>query len=348
MKKKLLILISLFATAAILIWMLHYYSFLAYYKRDNNFSRSFVNRVRGVSQNIVLPDECINLVKMPSTGFTVVKKDLTVIYGISNEGKIVDTVPVSVFRKENLKRFHNIFIVDTVLTVIDPVSRTVASYSVNKNYRKIHSLTISTCFDRGVLTGDKIILRSVDSSLSYGVFKSVDLTTGKVSNEPAEISIIENDGGLTTDGFFVKLNDTSALYIFYYQDSYKCIDENLHLSFTRKLNFTAKDTPIVVKTGEGAYSFASPAVAKSARAFVNNNTLYVNSFLISDNEKPADFKYQSVIDMYDLKTGEYTKSFYIPPDDTGDKMKDFYIKDNKLVALYPFKIIVYDFLNDGH
>ena len=73
---------------------------------------------------------------------------------------------------------------------------------------------------------------------------------------------------------------------------------------------------------------------------VSDGKLYINSWMKADNESIHQFNNNSVIDVYDVITGAYKKSFYVPFF-RGEKMESFKVCKNELVAIYKSYIAAY-------
>lgn len=63
---------------------------------------------------------------------------------------------------------------------------------------------------------------------------------------------------------------------------------------------------------------------------------------MADNEDPSLADETSVIDVYDLNKNQYMGSFYVPRAKT-EKLIDFCVFDNQVLALYGSKLISFQF-----
>ena len=95
-------------------------------------------------------------------------------------------------------------------------------------------------------------------------------------------------------------------------------------------------------TGRVGATFTNLTPSKfiNGKNCVYNGTLYINSKVSASNEKPAEFNNNSAIDMYDVKTGKYKGSIYIPGF-KGEKVRSFKVFSKHIIALYKNNIVVY-------
>jgi hypothetical protein len=73
---------------------------------------------------------------------------------------------------------------------------------------------------------------------------------------------------------------------------------------------------------------------------VNKGRLFIYSRLKADNDDLEQYLNTDIIDTYDVKTGSYTGSIYIPREDK-KRMVKFEVFDNWLIALYNHDAAVY-------
>jgi hypothetical protein len=88
--------------------------------------------------------------------------------------------------------------------------------------------------------------------------------------------------------------------------------------------------------------FQTPPLVVNDKSSVYGNYLFVNSALLSNNEADDALDAASVIDVYDLTKQQYLLSFYIFDHHTGEKLSEFRVSGNKLIALFSTHLQVYD------
>jgi hypothetical protein len=192
---------------------------------------------------------------------------------------------------------------------------------------------------------DCFVLRKVEPSLTDQIFVRYDFQTGRLTKE-TNISQRYGDGGIISDGQLLVDAQTKKLYYLYY---YK----NLLLSFDTSLRavsrFSSIDTTISFKiktglvrnAGADAFTNISPANIINKTSYVQNGLLYNMSSLKADNESDPFFDSHSIIDITDMKRGDYLGSISLPLVN-GDKVSRFIISGGRLIGLYPHTIVKYD------
>ncbi len=151
------------------------------------------------------------------------------------------------------------------------------------------------------------------------------------------------DGYLCCDGLLMYDSSISMLiYLYFYRNEFLILDSNLQLLRKVKTVDTVSRAHINVyhsKNGR-ATTFGAPPVVINKKACVWKGHLFIQSGLLSDNEDRKTFSNNSVTDEYDLKTGKYIFSFYIPHYGKY-KVDDFQIYDSLLIAVEGSNIVSY-------
>jgi hypothetical protein len=214
-------------------------------------------------------------------------------------------------------------------------SRAVVSGTLDEN------LTIrflpSKIFTRAVkISNDSYILRGFDSTVKSldQIFLKVNAKTGVMQREKA-VSERRNDGGISTDGKLLYDEKTSLLlYIHHFSNKIKCLDTNLNLVYESKTLGTANGSEpnAISVSSTGKITNASPKRIVNNDSYAVNGLLFNQSKMISKGERDNNAISGSPIDIYDMKTGEYKESFYIPYI-KGQTANRFKIFGNILIAL---------------
>lgn len=191
---------------------------------------------------------------------------------------------------------------------------------------------------------DCFILRKVEPSLVDQIFIRYDFRTGMLTKEK-DISQRYGDGGIVSDGQLLIDAKTKKLYYLYY---YK----NLLLSFDTSLRtvtkFSSIDTTASFKVRTGsvgsgaaaAFTNITPANMINKTSYVENGILYNMSALKADNDSDVFFAANSIIDIIDLKKGNYLGSMALPVVD-GHKLSRFIISNGRLIGLYTHSMVMY-------
>ena len=192
---------------------------------------------------------------------------------------------------------------------------------------------------------DRFILRKVEPGLTDQIFVRYDLRTGLLTKEK-DISQRYGDGGIISDGQLLMDRETKKLYYLYY---YK----NLLLSFDTSLRGATKlssiDTTISFKVktglvrngGADAFTNITPANPVNVTSDVQNGLLYNMSALKADNEPDRFFAANSIIDLIDLRKGNYLGSIVLPAVN-GSKLQRFLMSKGRLIGMYTHKVVIYD------
>jgi len=122
------------------------------------------------------------------------------------------------------------------------------------------------------------------------------------------------------------------------------MDTNLHPvyhSHTIDTNNNFRITAGVTTSGlYNEMTNTSPVRDVNLQSCVSEGMLFVISALQADNEAPADFKNNSVIDVYSLLTGRYDSSFYVPFFNN-ERLKEIKVAGQMVIVLYPGNAAIY-------
>ena len=161
------------------------------------------------------------------------------------------------------------------------------------------------------------------------------------------ISELNNDAGMPSDGLLNYDSKTHLItYSNFYRNKFICMDTNLNLVYTSKTIDTINYFQIAPEAGKISKNTSLVTNTKPKRVInwkscVSDGLLYNNSKLRADNETKTNSDDHAVIDVYDVKTGKYISSFYVPLY-REEKMRDFKIVENRLIAVYKNYIVSYD------
>ena len=168
--------------------------------------------------------------------------------------------------------------------------------------------------------------------------------TGKKDEEKTPI-INDTIAGIASDGLlhYDKINNLLT-YVYYYHNGFVTLDTNLNLAYKGKTVDTLYTFQTVTnssaKSGVIEYTNFAPSRKVNKISCVDNGKLYNNSSLKADNESRQDYINKDVIDVYTLKDGSYTGSYYIPTY-KGERLQQFKVFDKIIVALYEDYIVTY-------
>lgn len=141
-----------------------------------------------------------------------------------------------------------------------------------------------------------------------------------------DISLLSLDGGLSTDGQLLYDQQSNLLTYMHYYNNRVIVFDTL---FQTKQKFTTLDT-IAPKL---KLDPAKPRLITNKTACVHDGMLYVCSNLRADNETYKAYMKNIPVDCYDVRTGVYLGSFYLPVDD-GKVIRDIRVINGRLYTFY--------------
>lgn len=190
-------------------------------------------------------------------------------------------------------------------------------------------------FSRGTILGKDTIVTKETSDNNGAVEGFVSYNSFNNSRNMINSDLpVTPDGGLGTDGFFSKGNNGILSFTSYYTNNIYFLKKGL---FYKKINAIGGDRPHpkVITKGKGVYTLKDLETAVNEDGEIYSHKIYILSNLKGKNEKNGSY-----IDVYDINTGMYIKSFFIA-NYNNKKVKDFAISKNKLLAIQGNKIITY-------
>jgi len=151
------------------------------------------------------------------------------------------------------------------------------------------------------------------------------------------------DGIFCEDGMlnYDKMQDI-IVYLYYYRNTFICLDTNFNIKVVGKTidtNSVAKIKVTKIKS-DNSYTLSEPPLLVNRNSCVYNGSLFINSPLLANNDDPKTLDDASIIDIYNLKTGEYKSSFYLPLY-KGRKIASFQVFKDILVAVSDKSLLVY-------
>ncbi|MCX2680977.1 hypothetical protein OOZ15_13570 [Galbibacter sp. EGI 63066] len=153
------------------------------------------------------------------------------------------------------------------------------------------------------------------------------------------------DGLFCTSGMLL-YNPESArvVYVYFYRNQFLCMDTTMSLLYSGRTIDPVDTAQIKVARVESdrAFKMAAPPLIVNKASCVSGNRLFINSNILAKNEDKRQFERSSVIDVYNLETGAYELSFYIPRYNDR-KLREFRVMGNTLVALQGDFAVTYEF-----
>jgi hypothetical protein len=153
------------------------------------------------------------------------------------------------------------------------------------------------------------------------------------------------DGVFCTDGMMAYDKDLARLiYLYRYRNQYIVMDSNLSMTYRANTIDTTSVAKVKVATiaSTHAHTMAAPPLMVNRQMAVHQQWLFVNSSLLARNEHTRALDQASVIDVYDLLSRKYQFSFYLYDYDRREKIRQFAIYGNRLIALFETHISSFD------
>ncbi|PWV44642.1 hypothetical protein [Chitinophaga sp. S165] len=194
------------------------------------------------------------------------------------------------------------------------------------------------------LSDSLVVIRGFEQSSIKPIFMKMNMLNKKVL---AVNSLFDNrdDAGFSTDGFLFS-NDlrNRIFYVKYFENGIVSLDTNLNILFNTKTIDTFIHSDIKIqnfKSGNESKLYAATARSEIHRfVFANNDYIFIQSNLISDDETQKDFRINPIIDVYDQnRKGSYVGSFYLPVEKKD--IQSYYINGDSLFVLLKNKIALF-------
>jgi hypothetical protein len=195
-------------------------------------------------------------------------------------------------------------------------------------------------FDKLIINNDKIYFRGIDPNKGFVLGKR-----NAVSKQQTIFSdLLEHtpDGLFAQDGFLLGDRHQTLVYLYRYCNRFIVMDTSMRLLYKgRTIDTTAHVQLQLGATDKGReIKIATPPPTVNQDACTANEYLFVKSALRADNELSDLTKDAAVVDVYDLRQGNYKVSFYVP-DYNHEKMQQFLISGNRLAAMYLHQLRIF-------
>jgi hypothetical protein len=236
----------------------------------------------------------------------------------------------------------NVFVDSPYIFIIEGMTPTVLIDSLpdstlrNLDLPKVH-------FDMAIpISRSTLVARMYDYSLGRNVYTKLNLEKQTVEKHP-EILKPQADGIFSVDGsiHYNGVND-NLIFTYFYRNQFLELDSNLKILLKGNTIDTNTRAKIQVSsiTSQGFQTFSSPPLMINKTCWANDTYLFVNSKLRANNEDLFTFKNNAVIDIYNLNSGKYRYSFYIP-EAKGMTMTDFRVWGKTLIVLYSHSLMTF-------
>lgn len=157
------------------------------------------------------------------------------------------------------------------------------------------------------------------------------------------------DGLFCKDGMLVFNYDKNLiLYPYYYRNEIVVADTNLNLVRRIKTIDPIDSARFTVGTINAGTSIttSSPTLVVNNLMATSGDYVFINSGIRATNEAPTADNYGVPVDIYNLTSGAYLGSFYIPPFNKL-KLNQLFIKGKTLIARHEKYLVRYELYGNG-
>lgn len=196
-------------------------------------------------------------------------------------------------------------------------------------------------FDNPVMAGENFVVRIIDPGTLNARYALIN-KNGKILNRETDISKGKGDAGMVYSSL-LKYDQETELFVnlHYYDNGYEVFSKDLSLIRRGHTVDTTYNNPTQIFKKDGAVGYNHPPVAVSGYAATHKGKLYVRSKLLADNEDKAEFYANTVIDKYDIKTGKYEGSIYMPHVNDEQVSQFYFLADNKILTFSDKQVVIY-------
>ena len=142
----------------------------------------------------------------------------------------------------------------------------------------------------------------------------------------------QKDGIFDTDGMLLITDKEKLNYVYYYRNEYLTINKLLQLKKTGRTIDTVTQAKIKVANIANETTMAAPPLVINKFSATYKNLLFINSERIGKYEDRNMLKHASMIDIYDLNSGNYISSMYLYKVDN-QTISSFMVYGNHLFTL---------------
>lgn len=187
----------------------------------------------------------------------------------------------------------------------------------------------------------KFVIRAMQASKNQYVLGTLDATPPHLNL----VSLLKKqlDGVFCVDGNLIYNQELGqVVYVYYYRNQFLVADPELNLLYEGKTIDTfshVQINPVQVSSGK-TQMLSTPPKMINGSSTTKGNFLLINSQIMGKNDDEFLFRRSSVIDVYEISSGHYRFSFYLPGYNRRSA-RDFRIVGSKLMVLYEQHIVTY-------
>lgn len=343
MRKKLFYISGTLVLAALILLSLYLFAALPN-RTSNGFTRTFAPAMISLikEKKIEAPLEKIVGATVSSWFFSVPNRSGVIVLDrqLQKQDTMVYGLPVDA----DLLSSNSIFIDSPQVNFF--ANNLPALFTGKLNEWNMDSVSLGRMpFTRAVRTSStEIVLRTLTDNATEQRFQKRSSITGELIQE-APIIGKQQQGGFESDGMLHFDTVSKHLYyLLYFSNQFYCMDTSLTVLYTgQTIDTTGMHPAMLQKNSFNKGEKIAPAISRvtvNQASCLGNGFLFVLSGLKADNEKPAAFNKNNVIDMYRLNDGAYAASFYLPRMNE-EKINSIWVSNKGLLVLYKSGIRLY-------
>jgi hypothetical protein len=338
---------TLFLIPSILVLAISMVTLLAWRSLEplNNtkFNRTFISA--RVTEESAMSNEGITALSgSTKTHLFFQTKDPDLITMTDYNFKNRSTIKLKIPKHEKMSSGFFVYVDSPNVTVLAGRLSLAIETTFNSDQYSLYKFP-TTIFTHSTKIGpNSYVIRGVDTLVKRfdQILIKANLITKKIKREN-DISETNKDGGISTDGALTYDPATNSIvYVQYYEDKIMRIDSNMNLVFTKHTIDNSKSFPIRSTVNKNVLTSSTPKRLVNNESEVYGGYLFNYSVIKGENETIKTFNNNSTLDLYEIKTGAYKGSFYVPRF-KDERMQRFSVIDNRIIAFYKSHVVVYNF-----
>lgn len=208
------------------------------------------------------------------------------------------------------------------ITFLNPRDSLVRYFNLKKAFLKAYPLS-----------ADKYALKTFDT-LGNQTVEMLDLLTGQT--KPVDTPLPKNnDGGFSSDGLFLGLDNGKFLHISFWVSNFFCFDQEMKVVYQGNTVDGTTEAPKIVEgrlpQGARPVNFWASANSQHFYVYSGAKTKGITSELLGSN---------ALVDVYASTDGAYLRS-YLVPRFQGERVLNFCVSEEGLYVLTEGEHIVY-------
>lgn len=301
-------------------------------KHPNGFNRHFLQTEAVQLFETKLPEDSRGIVGKINGRLLVSSQRANKYYTVDNNGRFYqENIPLESSTVKYLDKHFQLFCSRSGnLQITSQRLPFIFQYSLSVNRANKIAFRFGPYLYMQLLNDNNFLLQKLDGNGNSFIMYRFPEGSSKVVKHFSSPVILEND--ISTDGQLVSDPISNKIgFMHYYKNRVLVLDSMLKLS--RIIN------TIDTITNSLKYKSDGPRLSTNQKSCLHNNILYISSNLKADNESRKEYMKNIPIDCYNIVTGEYLGTFYIPLKSNSLIRSMYLTKENELAILYHNKVV---------